>query len=194
MSSDKLHVGFLLTGLDGGGAERAVPNLAASLIARGHRADLVIPRLAGDYRAGVAGGMHIRRARIPGTDKKLLRALRRAGVHVEATTVNPFRVARSWLTLGRKGLDLPVRKRHHIGDPRGAGRRRAGGQHRRALRSARDTRWLGRPVAGGRRAGAGRTLRGARPTAEALRARADDFSEEKAAGTYIALFEELVRR
>ena len=38
------------------------------------------------------------------------------------------------------------------------------------------------------------TLRGARPTAEALRARADDFSEEKAAGTYIALFEELVRR
>ena len=90
MSSDKLHVGFLLTGLDGGGAERVVLNLAAALIAPRHRADLVIPRLAGDYRAAVPDGMRIRRARIPGTDRKLLRALRRSGVHVEATTVNPL--------------------------------------------------------------------------------------------------------
>ena len=114
MSSDKLHVGFLLTGLDGGGAERVVLNLAAALIARRHRADLVIPRLAGDYRAAVPNGMRIRRARIPGTDRKLLRALRRSGVHVEATTVNPFGVARSWPALGRKGLRLPVRRRHRV--------------------------------------------------------------------------------
>ena len=114
MSSDKLHVGFLLTGLDGGGAERVVLDLATALIARGHRADLVIPRLAGDYRAAVPSGMHVRRARIPGTDGKLLQALRRSGVHVEATTVNPFGVARSWLALGRKGLDLPVRRRLRV--------------------------------------------------------------------------------
>ena len=38
------------------------------------------------------------------------------------------------------------------------------------------------------------TLRGARPTAEALRARAADFSPEKAANAYLALFEKLVRR
>ena len=37
------------------------------------------------------------------------------------------------------------------------------------------------------------TLRGARPTEEALRARAADFSEEKAADAYVALFEELAR-
>ena len=37
------------------------------------------------------------------------------------------------------------------------------------------------------------TLRGARPTEEALRARAADFSPEKAADAYLALFEELVR-
>ena len=36
------------------------------------------------------------------------------------------------------------------------------------------------------------TLRGERPTEEALRARAADFSEEKAADAYVALFEELV--
>ena len=38
------------------------------------------------------------------------------------------------------------------------------------------------------------TLRGARPTAEALRARAADFSPENAANAYLALFEKLVRR
>ena len=67
MSSDKLHIGFLLTGLDGGGAERTTLNLAAAFIERGHRADLVIPRLAGDYRTAVPDGMRVWRARIPGT-------------------------------------------------------------------------------------------------------------------------------
>ena len=38
------------------------------------------------------------------------------------------------------------------------------------------------------------TLRGERPPAEALRARAADFSEEKAADAYLALFEELAQR
>ncbi len=114
MSSDKLHIGFLLTGLDGGGAERTMLNLAAALIARGHRADLVIPRFAGDYQAAISGGMRVWRARIPGTDRKLLRAVERSGVQMEAMTVNPFGVARSWLALGRKGLDLPVRRRLRV--------------------------------------------------------------------------------
>ena len=114
MSSDKLHVGFLLTGLDGGGAERTTLNLAAAFIARGHRADLVIPRLAGDYRTAVPDGMRVWRARIPGTDRKLLRAIQRSGVQVEAMTVNPIGVARSWLVLGRKDLDLPVRRRLRV--------------------------------------------------------------------------------
>ena len=38
MRSDKLHVGFLLNSLHGGGVERVVLNLVAALIARGHRA------------------------------------------------------------------------------------------------------------------------------------------------------------
>ena len=114
MSSDKLHVGFLLAGLDGGGAERTMLNLAAALIARGHRADLVIPRLAGDYRAAIPGGMRVWRARIPGTDREILRAVERSGIQVEAMTVNPIGVARSWLVLGRKGFHLPVRRRLRV--------------------------------------------------------------------------------
>ena len=62
MSSDKFHVGFLRTGRNGGGAERVM--LAAAPIARGHRADLVIPKLVGDYRAAVPSGMRVRRVRI----------------------------------------------------------------------------------------------------------------------------------
>ncbi len=48
-----------------------------------------------------------------------------------------------------------------------------------------DVRALARALAG--------TLRGARPTAAALRARAADFSPEKAADAYVALFEKLAR-
>ncbi len=108
MSSDHLHIGFLLTSLHGGGAERAMLNLAAALIERGHRADLVIPRLAGDYRAAIPGGMRVWRARIPGTDGKFLRAIRRAGVDVEAMTVNPIGAARTWLVLARRYPGIPV--------------------------------------------------------------------------------------
>ena len=108
VSSDKLHVCFLLTSLAGGGAERTMLNLAAALIARGHRADLVIPRLAGDYRAAIPGGMRVWRARIPGTDRQLLRAVQRSGVQVEAMTVDPIGVARTWLVLARRYPAIPV--------------------------------------------------------------------------------------
>ncbi len=108
MADGRLHIGFTLPSLDGGGAERAILNLAAALIERGHRADLVIPRLAGDYRAAIPGGMRVSRARIPGTDGKLLRAIRRAGVDVEAMTVNPIGAARTWLVLARRYPGIPV--------------------------------------------------------------------------------------
>ena len=108
MSSDNLQVGFLLTSLAGGGAERVVLNLAAALIARGHRADLVIPRFAGDYRAAIPGGIRVWRARFPGTDRQFLRAVRRSGVQVEAMTVNPFGAARTWLALRRQYPGIPV--------------------------------------------------------------------------------------
>ena len=108
MSSDKLHIGFLLTSLAGGGAERSILRLAQSLIKRGHRADLVLPRFEGDYRAAIPGGMRVRRAWIPGTDRKLLRAVQRSGVQVEATAVNPVGAARTWLVLARRYPGIPV--------------------------------------------------------------------------------------
>ena len=108
MRPDRLHVGFLLTSLNGGGVERNILRLAGALIERGHRVDLVIPRLAGDYRAAIPGGIRVWRARIPGTDKTFLRKVRRAGIEVEAMTVNPVGAACAWLALARKHPGIPV--------------------------------------------------------------------------------------
>ena len=107
MPDGRLHVGFVLPSLSGG-AERSVLRLAQSLIARGHRADLVIPRFAGDYRDAISLGMRVWRAQLPGTDRELLRAVQRAGVQVEAMTVNPFEAARAWLVLARRYPAIPV--------------------------------------------------------------------------------------
>ncbi len=114
MKSDKLQVGFLLTSVNGGGAERSTLRLARSLVERGHRTDLVIPKFAGDYWADVPSGMRVWRARFPGTDRKLLREVQRSGTEVKAMTVNPIGVARTWLALAGKDFNLPVRSRHRV--------------------------------------------------------------------------------
>ena len=108
MRSDKLHVCLTMTSLAGGGVERNTLRLARSLIERGHRVDLVIPRFAGDYLAAIPGGMRVWRARIPGTDKTFLRKVQRAGIEVEAMTVNPVGAACAWLALARKHPGIPV--------------------------------------------------------------------------------------
>ena len=100
----------MLTNLNGGGAERNTLGLARMLIARGHRADLVIPCLAGDYRAAIPRGARLYRGRFPHTDGTFLREVRRAGVEVKAMTVNPVGVARAWLALAWKHPGVRVRR------------------------------------------------------------------------------------
>ncbi len=114
MRQNKLHITFALTSLNGGGAQRSMLNLARSLIGRGHRVDLVIPRFGGDYRSDIPNGMRVYRARLPHTDRKLLRAVRRAGVEVEALTINPVGVARAWRALDRRFPDLPGKRKSRV--------------------------------------------------------------------------------
>ncbi len=104
----------MLTNLAGGGAERNTLGLARVLIARGHRADLVIPCLAGDYRAAIPRGARLYRGRFPHTDRTFLREVRRAGIEVEAMTVNPVGVARAWLALAWKHPGVRVRRKRSL--------------------------------------------------------------------------------
>ena len=106
----RLHLGFVLPSLSGGGAERVTLSLAQSLIERGHRADLVIPCLAGDYRAAIPRGLRLYRGRLPHTDRTFLREVRRSGAAVTALGVNPFAVAWVGLVLGRKYPGVRVRR------------------------------------------------------------------------------------
>ncbi len=120
MRPDKLHVGFMLTSLNGGGAERVILNLAQSLIERGSRADLVIPRFAGDYRAAIPRGVRLYRGRLPHTDRTFLREIQRSaiggaeGTRVTALGVNPVSVAWIWLVLGRKHSGVRVRRKRSL--------------------------------------------------------------------------------
>ena len=106
----RLHIGFVLPSLSGGGAERVTLSLAQSLIERGHRADLVIPCFAGDYRAAIPRGLRLYRGRLPHTDRTFLREVRRSGAAVTALGVNPFAVAWVGLVLGRKYPGVRVRR------------------------------------------------------------------------------------
>ena len=102
----------MLTNLAGGGAQRITLDLARVLIARGHRADLVIPCLAGDYRAAIPRGARLYRGRFPHTDRTFLRTVRRAGIEVKAMSVNLIAVAWTGLALRRKYPGVrPRRKR-----------------------------------------------------------------------------------
>ena len=114
MAGGRLHVGFLLTSLSGGGAERVVLNLAAALIARGHRADLVIPCFAGDYRSAIPRGLRLYRGRLPHTDRTFLREVQRSGAAVTALGGNPLAVAWVGLVLGRTHPGVRVRRQRSL--------------------------------------------------------------------------------
>ena len=95
-------------------------NLATALVERGHRADLVIPCFAGDYRAAIPRGARWYRGRLPRTDRTFLREVQRSaaggaqGPGVTALGVNPFSVAWIGLALRRKHPGVRVRRKRSL--------------------------------------------------------------------------------
>ena len=117
MVAGRLHVGFVLPSLHGGGAERNALHLAQWLIERGHRADLVVPCFAGAYRAAIPPGVRLYRGRLPHTDRRFLRQVQQSaagGAKVTALGVNPFTVAWIGLVLGRKHPGVRVRRKRSL--------------------------------------------------------------------------------
>ena len=107
-ASGKLHLGFVLPSLAGGGAERVTLTLAKSLLADGHRVDLILARMRGDYRAEIPPGLRIYYARLWRPDAALLRHCRQLGLELRPITVNPAGAAAAWLSLRRKHPGLRI--------------------------------------------------------------------------------------
>ena len=99
--SRRLHVGFVLTALAGGGAERVTLTLADCLIRRGHRVDLLLLRPFGSYRASIPRGVHLYYLPAKWPDGKLLRSCRARGIPVRRLWVTPPAIVRTWSALRR---------------------------------------------------------------------------------------------
>ncbi len=106
---ERLHVGLALSGLGGGGAERATLSLAAALLERGHRVDLLLLRCKGAYRSAIPDGLRLCYPRRPDSDRDLLRHCRARGIETRPLSVNPLAAARLWLALRRAYPALGVR-------------------------------------------------------------------------------------
>lgn len=110
----KLHLGFALPSLAGGGAERVTLTLAKSLLADGHRVDLILARLRGDYRAEIPPGLRIHYARLWRPDAALRRHCQRLGLELRPITVNPAGAAAAWLSLRRRHPGLRVGRKQAV--------------------------------------------------------------------------------
>lgn len=106
---DRLHVGLALSALEGGGAERATFSLAAALLARGHRVDLLLLRCAGAYRSAIPDGLRLYYPRRPDSDRDIPRHCRARGMETRSLPPNPLAAARLWLALRRAYPALGVR-------------------------------------------------------------------------------------
>ena len=98
---ERLHVGLALSGLGGGGAERATLSLATALLERRHRVDLLLLRCVGAYRAAIPDGVRLYFPRCPDSDRGLLRSCRGRDIRMRPLPVNPLSMARLWLALRR---------------------------------------------------------------------------------------------
>ena len=112
--TDRLHVGFVLYQLTGGGAERVCLTLAESLIERGHRVDILLARFRIAYPESVPPGARLYRPMVPDADRGMLRHLRERGVEVRTVPVNPLAAAWAFFALRRKRLGAPVRPRYAL--------------------------------------------------------------------------------
>ena len=109
MAAAKPHLGFVLPSLAGGGAERVILSLAASLLERGYRIDLVLGRCRGPYRAEIPRDLPLYYTRLWDSDRDLLRYCREQGIAARGMTINPLAAAQAWQSLRRRRWGVAVR-------------------------------------------------------------------------------------
>ena len=105
---DKLHIGFVLHSLGGGGAQRFAIRLAGPLIERGHRVDILLGRFRVAYPDCLPQGMRLYYPGIRKSDREVIRRCRERGVAAQALTINPLSTARDWLALRRQRRGINI--------------------------------------------------------------------------------------
>lgn len=115
-NTNRFHVGFVLSDLYGGGAQRVLLTLARLLIQRGHRIDLLLLRPSGDYKSHIPDGMRMYYLRGRRFDRELLQSLLSRRIPVMPLWIGPFSILRIWFALRRKHPQVRLR----IGNARDA--------------------------------------------------------------------------
>ena len=106
---DKLHIGFVLSDLYGGGAQKVLLTLARGLIQRGHQIDLLLLRPSGDYRTHIPSGIRLYYLKGKRFDRGLIQSLLSRLIPVVPLWIGPFSILRTWLALKRKYPQVRLR-------------------------------------------------------------------------------------
>lgn len=110
--SSASHIGMVLPNLGGGGAERAMLTLTASLIERGYRVDLVLLRFKGAYRTTIPDGVRLYHQRGEKPDREFFTHCQKRGIPVRTLAAGPLDILRAKLSLRRKYPAVEVRLSH----------------------------------------------------------------------------------
>lgn len=111
-AGEPLHIGFVQHSLSGGGAERVATTLAAQLIARGHRVDLVLGKSAVDYANGLPAGLRLFHPAFPNIGRATQRLCRGRGVEVSRLHPGASRACADAVRLSPRTNGVRTRLRH----------------------------------------------------------------------------------
>lgn len=105
----RLHIGFVLSDLYGGGAQKVLLTLARVLIQRGHQVDLLLLRPSGDYRIHIPEGIRLYYLKGRRFDRELIQSLLGRHFPVIPLWIDPLSILRTWFALRRRYPQVRLR-------------------------------------------------------------------------------------
>lgn len=111
-SAMKLHVGFVLSDINGGGAQRVLLTLAETLMRRGHQIDLLLLRPSGQYSTSVPDGMRLYYLKGRRFNRKIFKSLRDRNFSIVPLWIGPIAILHRWFTLKREYPQVSFRLRN----------------------------------------------------------------------------------
>ena len=116
-AGERLHIGFVLHSLGGGGAERVATTLATQLVEYGHRVDMVLGKAVVDFPSTLPPRLRLFHPRIPGLPglrPVSQRLCRGRGVELRGLRPNAKRAAADFARLRRRANGVRVHMRHRL--------------------------------------------------------------------------------